>query len=939
MRSSLERRFSSSEGAYTNSQIQMDAAVGTLAAEASNPATLGAIVIGSFGYKASNLLLTRIASPLLSESAAITRMLAQGFIRGSSLAAEVTLFRGASNGFGALAGHASPQGVLDSKAWFATYMDFLSLKTFGRFGRQNIAAAHFAQANAMVIGHNLTASLGLTEKQHGSYIEQLAHAEILNLQLGLGMSLLGRLAPGISVLERRMEMENGIQRATLRSQPPSDTLLALHSQTSSGSELELPFTPTRMDVPPTHNFTGLSLSLHDRASYVAAERRALVHGLNFETGTVIPMFGSREYAPDGAGPTERMRVDPLRGLEVYTGKWDLGSVITMSTAILGLGEAVRLPYDVSRIVAGLQHLNAETSAIRARKIDTIAAAMGQVVMYGKVKWLRDPAGVSAFPLSYTHYFTDSEVRELLELPDNQVVEKMREMRSMGFARFVEAFAPNSGAINLEDLSLKELRYVLPYLEPRLEGKNFLWDDDAFGTGETFAGFTESWLKHSRIRHPNRNWDNILVLIEGGGAGGYGVYKEQINHGARPENIIVTDTQGVLWEGRPDIQNDPFKVLMSQGTRRMSVEEARKGVHLFFNLADPKIFTKDPQATEQIIRELAEDAAIVAGTNPEPGLYPEQVALWRPDVYYGSGNQRYENCANNFLAFPHMIGAALMARAGGLRDLMTRQGAIAISRLAENGPDASRAQRLPRNQQEFGRHFLLPHPRDLRMLSEMAAIAKAAARSGVVIPHALPEGIHLSSTPTPEELIHFDRYVDNEVRIRRDEVEFYRERVARDAPRRLQIRFGRKHAPFRLPDAMENEWEVPPPVILNELSWYADHLGISREAWRHLLLPDGELKPEALTTALTHVKDGALGDHEHSRAAQKELALITDITQLCPSLGMALALQRSHLNPSTATSYETIFHNPGTMQLIRRITPDAIEDIYKAFPTVPRIAAE
>ncbi len=384
MRSSLlERRFSSSEGAFTNSQIQMDAAVGTLTAEATNPATLGAIVLGSFAYKASNLFLSRIASPLLSESGALVRGLTQAAIRGTSLGAEVTLFRSASNGFASLAGHPSSQGALDGKAWFATYMDFLSLKTFSRFGAGNIAGAHFAQANAMVIGHNLTASLGLTDVQHGSYLEQLAHAEILNLQLGLGMSLLGRLAPGISVLERKMDREHAsyaIPREVLQSQA-GQSLASYSSETSSVSTVArrvLPFKPTRLDVAETHNFEGVALTLRDRAGYVRSERKIRQTGINFETATVIPMDTTAEYAPFGAHPTELMRVDPIRGLEVLTGKWEISTVATMSTALLGLGEAVRLPYDITPILAGMNQLNAETMQRRARKIDTIAASMGQM---------------------------------------------------------------------------------------------------------------------------------------------------------------------------------------------------------------------------------------------------------------------------------------------------------------------------------------------------------------------------------------------------------------------------------------------------------------------------------------------------------------------------------------------------------------------------------
>ncbi len=992
----LERGSSFSAGniEFSSTQIAMDSALANFSRQAGDISSLAAMSVGSFAFRFARLGFLEGASSLRLLQAA--PRLTQGLAYTLALGTEVSAFRTVNhilNTPPTLEGG----GIFDADGWRGTFTDFLALKAMGHLGAgQNLIVTHMAQSNAMVIGHELSARFGFTTHEEGSYLDRLVRAEITNIQMGAGMALMGMATGGrVQAYEHTLDAQlhaithsQSIQTSPSRwplgpalagaavgptssvsfEKPPGEEFVNRPLQMSAQDEdaravtevraappiaqmpndgtpatvdiprRELPFTPTRRNVADTHNFTNLTLSLRDRAGYVRSSRRISTHGINLETSTIIPMDGAAEYAPYGANPTEEIRVDPVRGLEVLTGKWDFGAVITMSGALLGLGEAVNLPYDVSRILKAVEHVNAETLLRRARKIEIIAGAMGQVIMSGKTKWLRDPAGVSAFPISYTHYFTDAEVRELLDLPEQQIPEKMREFQSMGFARFVRAYAPNVGAINLEDLSLRQLAHVLPYMREHLEGKNAVWDDDMQGTGVVFAAYVHSWLKHSSIQHPGRNWENATFLIHGAGAGGYGVYYELINNGARPENITVTDTKGVLWEGREDIQNDPFKKFMSQGTRRVKVEEAHKGVHVLINLGSPDVFTKDPAATERMIRELAEDGAVIAGTNPEGGLTPEQVETWRPDIYFGSGKQTLENCANNFLAFPHVIGGSLIARAGGMGDLMTRHAALTVSDLAELGPDPAFAAKLPADRREFGRHFLLPHPRDLRLLREMTAVAKAAPRENRVVRAALPEGIHLSNPPTEAELRIFDAYVDREIAIREEEVLFYRERVARDAPTRLRIRYRDYYAPFRLPDATQNEWEVPPNVEMNELNYFAKELKVQEASWKNLRGRD-KLKPRALTTALLDLRDAALEGNERSRSIRRELEIITYMTQIYPSFGLALAIKRATLSHTESGTYQTIFHDPNTLGLVRDVMPEAMNDIREAFPTIPRVTPE
>lgn len=209
MRSSLlERRDFFAQNALTQSQLSIDAAVNNFSSQAADPSSLAAMTIGSFAFRLARLgFLQGAASTGLSRIA--PRFLTQGAAHLFALSTEVTAFRGANHFFASLSGHFPEQSIFDSKGWKGTFTDFLALKSIGHLGAgQNIFLTHFAQANAMVLGHQISADLGFTQHEEGSYIERLAQAEATNIALSAGMGLLHRFAPGLSRLERGLELRN-----------------------------------------------------------------------------------------------------------------------------------------------------------------------------------------------------------------------------------------------------------------------------------------------------------------------------------------------------------------------------------------------------------------------------------------------------------------------------------------------------------------------------------------------------------------------------------------------------------------------------------------------------------------------------------------------------------------------------------------------------------
>lgn len=172
----------------THSQLSLDSTLHSFSEHASDPVSLASMMVGSFTYKLARLgALQGLSAVGLSRA---PRFLLNGSANLAALLCEVSAFRASNNTLGALAGSAHPhQDVFDGKGFWGTTTDFIALKTIGHLGAgQNIALTHFAQSNAMVLGHEASAALGFTDHAQGSYIQRLAEAEASNIAMGAGMA-------------------------------------------------------------------------------------------------------------------------------------------------------------------------------------------------------------------------------------------------------------------------------------------------------------------------------------------------------------------------------------------------------------------------------------------------------------------------------------------------------------------------------------------------------------------------------------------------------------------------------------------------------------------------------------------------------------------------------------------------------------------------------
>lgn len=237
----------------SSSQIQLDQSLGHFNEQASAPISLASMSLGSLAFKTAHLAFWEFAT-VSKLSQVAPRFILQGGAKLFALSAEVSAFRSSVSKLTQLSSSTSVPDAFDSKGWRSTFIDFLFLKTGGALSRgQTIFLTHFAQAQAMLLGHEMSARLGFVDPQAGSYIDRLAQAEATNMALAMGMAFAHRISPGLSRLEARMQARLETQQKPALPLAPSKSALpvmsALEINSASGVESKVSAVPEgRIDM-------------------------------------------------------------------------------------------------------------------------------------------------------------------------------------------------------------------------------------------------------------------------------------------------------------------------------------------------------------------------------------------------------------------------------------------------------------------------------------------------------------------------------------------------------------------------------------------------------------------------------------------------------------------------------------------------------------------
>ncbi|HQZ32288.1 MAG TPA: phosphate acyltransferase, partial [Arenimonas sp.] len=198
-------------------------------------------------------------------------------------------------------------------------------------------------------------------------------------------------------------------------------------------------------------------------------------------------------------------------------------------------------------------------------------------------------------------------------------------------------------------------------------------------------------------------------------------------GMKPENILVSDKDGVLHTGRPDLAPGGFNagiVRYARDTSARCLAEIVDGADVFVGVSAGGILKPEMLAT------MAPRPIIFALANPTPEIDPALAKQARPDAIIATGRSDYPNQVNNALCFPYIFRGALDVGATTINEPMKLACVRAIADLARREATdlgAAYAGETP----SFGPEYLIPRPFDPRLLVSLApAVAQAAMDSGV-----------------------------------------------------------------------------------------------------------------------------------------------------------------------------------------------------------------
>lgn len=175
-----------------------------------------------------------------------------------------------------------------------------------------------------------------------------------------------------------------------------------------------------------------------------------------------------------------------------------------------------------------------------------------------------------------------------------------------FIKTVKTLTPSFGGINLEDIKAPECFEIEERLKEVCDIP--IMHDDQHGTAViTLAAV----LNGCKII--GKDISQLKIVMNGAGAASLSIYNLLCLGGALKENIIVCDTKGVIYTGRPDLADNKYKFKVSVDTDKRTLEEACVGADVFLGLSVGNALKKE------WVKTMSEYPIILAMANPIPEI--------------------------------------------------------------------------------------------------------------------------------------------------------------------------------------------------------------------------------------------------------------------------------------------------------------------------------
>ncbi|WP_280166129.1 NAD(P)-dependent malic enzyme [Priestia aryabhattai] len=313
-------------------------------------------------------------------------------------------------------------------------------------------------------------------------------------------------------------------------------------------------------------------------------------------------------------------------------------------------------------------------------LGNIGPAASLPVMEGKAILFKSFAGVDAFPITLDTTDTD------------KIVETVKLM------------AHTFGGINLEDIAAPQCFEIEERLKKEVDIPVF--HDDQHGTAiVTVAGLVNA------LKIVNKSMKDLKVVLNGAGAAGIAITKLLYSYGVR--DMIMCDTRGAIYEGRPQGMNKVKSEVASYtnvNKESGTLSDVIKGADVFIGVSAADALS------QEMVKSMNDEAIIFAMANPNPEIKPD-AAKEAGAAVIGTGRSDFPNQVNNVLAFPGIFRGALDVRATHINEEMKKAAVEAIAALI--------------TEEELNTDYVIPGPFDPRVAPAVAeAVAKAAMDSGV-----------------------------------------------------------------------------------------------------------------------------------------------------------------------------------------------------------------
>lgn len=281
-------------------------------------------------------------------------------------------------------------------------------------------------------------------------------------------------------------------------------------------------------------------------------------------------------------------------------------------------------------------------------LGNIGAEAALPVMEGKAALLKRFGGVDAFPIC----IRSQETQAIIELVRN--------------------ISPVFGGVNLEDIAAPKCFEV----EDALQDIGIpVFHDDQWGTAiVVLAGLINA------AQVVGKDLRSLKVAISGAGAAGTAVARlllgmdgwEKVAD-SQVYDLVLVDSQGVIWEGRPDLgeYKETLARLTNRGRRKGGLAEAMAGMDVFIGLSRAEL------VSQEMVESMNRDAIVFAMANPIPEIWPA-LAKEAGAKVAGTGRSDLENQINNVLAFPGVFRGALDVRAPQITFAMKMAAAAALA---------------------------------------------------------------------------------------------------------------------------------------------------------------------------------------------------------------------------------------------------------------------